>query len=143
MDFIKQSRVARISLANGDTEELLVTPIGTNLYQLEESSLFGEVQYHDVIVTETQDNGVLQLLQIAKSSGLKTASWILPETAFESPTLKALLDRVMAVGGNWERAFGGMLTLHLPPLEVPSIVNEVKVFVQVLSGQATPPAEKS
>ena len=29
----------------------------------------------------------------------------------------------MAVGGNWERILGGVLTLHLPPHERDAIVN--------------------
>jgi hypothetical protein len=30
----------------------------------------------------------------------------------------------MAVGGNWERIFGGVLLLHLPPAEYDLLVGE-------------------
>lgn len=131
----EQPRAALIAFGDGDTEELLVTPVGRNLYRLEESSLLGEVQYHDVIETETLPDGGLRLVRVAAPSGLKAASWVVPENVFESPVLKGLLDRVMAVGGNWERTFGGVLTLHLPPVEEASIVHDVKGFFSTLPGQ--------
>jgi hypothetical protein len=135
MGYAEKPRAAQITLGDGDTEELLVTPVGPNLYRLEESSLLGEVQYHDVIEAETLSDGGLRLVRVATPSGLKTASWVLPENVFESPVLKGLLDRVMAVGGNWERTFGGVLTLHLPPVEEASIVHGVKAFLSTLPGQ--------
>ncbi len=44
----------RISFQDGDNEGLLVTPMGANLYRMEESSILGEVKYHDIIETEPQ-----------------------------------------------------------------------------------------
>lgn len=144
MGSAEKPRAVQITLADGDMEELLVTSVGPNLYRLEESSLFGEVQYHDVIEAETVSDGSLQLLRIATPSGLKTASWVLPERAFDSPILAALLNRVMTIGGNWERTFGGMLMLHLPSAEESSIINEMKTFLGALPGQpATQPSGES
>ena len=135
MGSAEKARTTQITLADGDTEELLVTQVGPNLYRVEESSLLGEVQYHDVIEAETLSEGGLRLIRVATPSALKTVSWVLPESAFESPILKALLDRVMAVGGNWERTFGGMLTLHLPSAEEDSIVSEAQAFLRLLPDQ--------
>lgn len=120
------ARVFHISLAEGDTEELVATPAGLNLYRLEESSLFGEVQYHDIIEAETLPDGGLRLVRVAATSGLETVSWILPEGLFNSPVLRGLLAKVLAVGGNWERTFGAVLTLHVPPLEAASIVHDLR-----------------
>lgn len=61
------------------------------------------------------------MLRVAAPSGLKTVSWVLPETPFESPLLCGLLDKVMVFGGNWERMVGGMLTVHVPPVAEQSI----------------------
>jgi len=107
-----------------DEETLLVTPMGSSLYRMEESSALGEVSYHDVIEAELQTDGTLRFQRIFTPSGLKTVSWILSQTLVESPALSVLLERVMAVGGFWERLFGGVLILHLPPTEHDLIVGE-------------------
>ena len=60
----EQSRVAQITFSDGDYEKLLVTPVGPNLYKMEESSILGEVKYHDIIETETIAEGMLRCLRI-------------------------------------------------------------------------------
>jgi hypothetical protein len=118
MTFDSNARAIKIFLSEGDSEELLVSPASDRKhYRLEESSLFGELRYHDIISADTQPDGSLRLLQVEVPSDLKSISWILPEHAFELPSLSALLQTVIASGGNWERTFGGMLTLHVPPAE--------------------------
>jgi hypothetical protein len=104
------------------SETLLVTPVGPNLYRMEESAVLGDVFYHDVIETELQADGTVRFLRVFTPSGLTKECWVISHSVQESPDLSALLDRVMAVGGNWERIFGGALTLHLPPQERDSIV---------------------
>jgi hypothetical protein len=121
-------RATQIALSEGDCEELLVTLVGPNLYRLEESSLLGEVMYHDVIEAEARTDGSLRLLRVVKPSGLKTASWILIESLFEASALTALLDKVVALGGNWEKTFGGMLTVHIPSAQESSIMGEFNAF---------------
>lgn len=48
-----QSRTAWIDFGNGVREDLLVLPLGGNLYRLEESPALGEASYHDTIEAET------------------------------------------------------------------------------------------
>jgi hypothetical protein len=132
-------RATQIALSEGDREELLITPISHNLYRLEESSLLGEVMYHDVIEAETQTDGSLRLVRVVTPSGLKTASWILAESLFESPALTALLDKVVVLGGNWERTFGGMLMVHVPSAEESSIVSEFNALFSKLPQGASQP----
>jgi hypothetical protein len=112
----------RISFRDSD-ETLLVTPIAQNLYRMEESAVLGEVFYHDVIETELQTDGTVRFLRVLAPSGLTTLSGIVSRPVLESPAISALLERVMAVGGNWERKFGGVLILHLPPQERDPIVD--------------------
>ncbi len=128
MDLPKQPYITRVSLSDGDSEELLVTEVDFNLYRLEESSLFGEVNYHDIIETELESDGTLRLLRVVASSGLKTVGWIAADAQLNSPGLKLLLDKVMNVGGNWERTFGGVLTIHLPPATADAIIGEFNSF---------------
>jgi hypothetical protein len=105
----------RIVLANGDTEELLVTPLGGDLYRLEESSLLGEARYHDVIRAKRLDDGGLQFSAVETPSGLVMQSWILSEQIINTSDFQDILEQVMTSGGNWEQAFGGLLLVHTPP----------------------------
>lgn len=109
MGSAEKPRAAQITLGDGVTEELLVTPVEPNLYRLEESSLVDEVQSHDVREAKTLSDGGLRLVRVA-TIRIETASCVLPENVFESLVLQALLDRVMSIGGNWERMLGGVLT---------------------------------
>ena len=66
-----------IRTATGDSERLLLTPVGENLFRVEESSFITDAVYRDVIrATETQD-GALLFVEIAERSPLVTKSWIL------------------------------------------------------------------
>ena len=111
----------QISFPDSD-ETLLVTPIGPNLYRMEESTVLGEASYHDVIETELQSDGTTRFLRVFAPSGLVTMSVVVSLPRLESSAMSSLLERVMAVGGNWERKFGGVLILHLPPQERDPIV---------------------
>ena len=113
-----------MSFQDGDSETLLVTPMGQNLYRMEESSLLGEVSYHDVVEAEPQPDGLLRFLRVSTPSELKRVSWMLPPSLTESPNLSVLLGKVLAAGGNWERVFGGCLIVHLPPAEFDTLVQD-------------------
>ncbi len=113
----EKAHEVKLSFQEGDSETLLVTPLGRDLYRLEESSVFGEVSYHDVIETQPNTDGTLRFRRLVTPSGLITVSWILAKTLIESPALSPLLGEVIAVGGNWERLLGGCLILHLPHAE--------------------------
>ncbi len=137
MNFREQTAEVQISFHHGRSEGLLVTPLGPNLYRLEESSVFGEASYHDVVEAEPQTDGTLRFMRVLTPSGLKTVTWVLAETLLESPALSALLERVIAVGGNWERIFGGTLIVHLPPSEQEIIVGEFNSLFSQPPGAAS------
>ena len=108
-------REVRLLYEGGDSESALVTPLGANRYRLEENLLLGEATYHDILEAEAQADGTLRYLRVAEPSGLKTESWILSKTLIESPDLTKLLERVDAAGGRWERVYGGVLIVSVPP----------------------------
>lgn len=116
----------RITFDNGDSEELLVTPLGGDLYRLEESSLFGEAMYQDVIKAKHLEDGGLQFSSVETRSGMAVQSWILSEGVITDAPFQSILRDVMAAGGNWEQAFGGLLLIHTPP----DIANEIFARVQ-------------
>jgi hypothetical protein len=104
-----------IRTATGDSETLLLTPVGENLFRIEESSFVTDAVYRDVIrVTETQD-GALLFVEIAERSPLVTNSWILSQDLIQSDAVQAVLKRIMEQGGNWEQVFGGGLIVHTSP----------------------------
>lgn len=130
----EQEHEVQMIYQNGDSEGLLVTLVGRNLYRLESSSFFDEAHYHDVVEAEPQPNGTLRFIRLVTPSGLKTMSCILPRFQTESPKLTLFLDEVMAVGGHWERIFGGVLILSLPPAEHDRIVAKLEnLFREVQS----------
>jgi hypothetical protein len=98
------------------SETLRVVSLGENRYRLEDTSfLVGDVFYGDVVELARRPDGATAFVRVISRSGLKITSAILTAAMQESPGLQSVLDRVMALGGNWERAFGGILVVHLPP----------------------------
>jgi len=127
----------QMTFQDGSSERLQVTPLTPNLYRLEVSSVVGEASYHDIVETEPQIDGTLRFIRVVTPSGLKTVSWILPKIQIESPALSALLDRVISVGGFWERIFGGVLLVHLPPAELDNIIGQFDSFFSQPHGSAS------
>ena len=123
------SREVRLSFNPGDSETILVTLIGTNRYRMEESSIFGEANFHDVIEAVPESDGTLRFLRVLNPSELKTTSWILSQTYIES---LADFRKVVALGGNWERLLGGVLILHLPAAEHDQLLAEFKLCLDQL-----------
>lgn len=122
----KQAR--EISYPDGSSEGLLVSPVGTNLYRLEESSLLGEADFGDVIEAEPTQEGGLLFKRVAVPSGMTTVNCILTPEQMQAPGLQPLLDRIMSLGGNWERALDGLLMIHLPKSVDLNIEAEVKAL---------------
>jgi hypothetical protein len=119
-----EPREVRLLYEGGDSESALVTRLGANRYRLEENLLLGEATYHDVLEADAQADGTLRYLRVAEPSGLKTESWILSKALIESPQLTKLLGRVDAAGGRWERVFGGVLFVSVPPTSA-GIIDEI------------------
>ena len=108
---------------SGTQETLLVTAVGQNVYRLEESSFCGDVFYRDIIEIAHQSDGTNLFKRMISRSGFKVTQWVLGREIAESEALTALLARIMALGGNWERLFKGILIVHLP-LDTPMDINQ-------------------
>lgn len=124
-----EKQTLEILYADGSSEGLLVSPIGPNLYRLEESSLLGEASFGDVIEAEPTQEGGLLFKCVAASSEMTTVNCVLTSEQMNAPGLQPLLDRIMSLGGNWERAFDGLLMIHLPK----SVHLDVEAEVKALS----------
>jgi hypothetical protein len=112
--FSGDDRRRLIVFENGDSESLLVMPTGPDLFLLEESFIFAEGRFHDVIRASSKEDGSLLFHEIVSASGLHTEQRILSKSLTESAEVQDLLAWVMSVGGMWEQYFGGVLLFHVP-----------------------------
>jgi hypothetical protein len=111
--------------ATGDSERLLLTPVGENLFRVEESSFVTDAVYRDIIrATETQDSALL-FVEITERSPLVTNSWILSQELIQSDAVQSVLKQVMDQGGNWEQVFGGGLIVHTSPTTAKEIEEQI------------------
>lgn len=90
----------RVRFAGGDSEDLLLTPVGDDLYRLEESSLLREARYMDVIRASRLDDGGLLFLGVETPSDLVHQEWLLSKEIINAPAFRSILERVMEFGGN-------------------------------------------
>ena len=121
-----EKKTLEISYPDGSSEGLLVSPVGPNLYRLEESSMLGEAVFGDVIEAVPMHEGGLLFKRVASPSGMTTVNCILTPEQMQAPGLQPLLDGIMSLGGNWERALDGLLMVHLPPSVALDIEAEIK-----------------
>ncbi len=96
-------------------ETVLTTPLGGNLFRMEESAVFGEAVFGDVVEAVPMEEGRFRFVTVRTGSDLKSEVWILSRQASESEEVKLFLKLVVAAGGNWEHYMGGVFRLHLPP----------------------------
>lgn len=120
----------RIYFDNGDSETLILTPLGDDLYMLEESSFLGEAMYKAVIRGTPREGGNLLFVSIERPSGLVTQSCLLSPDIIDSSDFASILEQIMEVGGNWERAFGGILLVHAPEGRMQEITDRIKALTE-------------
>lgn len=100
----------------GVTTSACIKAVGARQYQLMTIPLLIEsAQYLDVIEADRKADGSLKFCRVVKASNYQVYDYILPDSYFTELKLVAILKRVTAVGGYWERVFGGCLLICLPP----------------------------
>jgi hypothetical protein len=105
-----------VSFPNDTTEDLLLTHVEGNHYRVESSSWLSDprVFYGDIIEVNPKGENSADFVRIVKRSGFRVSCCLVGQKTIESPLFQVLLNKIMQVGGNWERAFGGGLIVHLP-----------------------------
>ena len=97
------------------SEQLALMRLGDNLYRLEFSRLCAKhPSFGDVIECATLPDGDLKFRRIVKRANYQRLDFVISREVAESERLAQFLEGVMALGGNWERTFGGWLVLFLP-----------------------------
>ena len=105
-----------VSFADGATEDIPLTHVEGNQYRIEFSSMLSNprVFYGDVIEINRTGEKSADFVRIVKRSGFLVSCRLVGQKTVESPLFQLLLDKIMQLGGNYERAFGGVLIAHLP-----------------------------
>lgn len=114
-----------IRYEGGDSERLMLTAVGPDLYRLEESSFAGDAVYGDIIRADRSSNGDLTFRDIVERSPLVTQSWIISADVLSTERIKKILSTVIDAGGMWEQAFGGLLMIHAPENIAKAIFDEI------------------
>jgi hypothetical protein len=96
-------------------EQLSLTPLGDRLYRLALSRLCAShPTMGDIIECDSLPGGRLKFRRIVKRAGFQRLEFLIHREVAESERLARFLDKVISMGGNWERNFGGWLVLFLP-----------------------------
>ncbi|HEX6533509.1 MAG TPA: hypothetical protein VF041_02875 [Gemmatimonadaceae bacterium] len=113
---------AQIQFRTDDTfaEGIFVELLGPGLYRLEETPALANggadpIHAGDVVELEALPDGSHRLVRVVTRSPMRHYQWVVPRELVESGELRDFLDAVENEGGSWERVFGGVLYVHLPP----------------------------
>lgn len=71
--------------------------------------------FGDVIEVDAGAHGGLRFVRVAEKGGWRTYDFMLPKESIESDRIADIQERILSLGGHWERVFGGILLLCLPP----------------------------
>lgn len=98
------------------TVTLELAQVGSRLFRIGSVPIMVEAaSFGDVIEVEPSADGGLRFVRVAEAGGWRTYDFMLPAELIESERITTIQDRVLSLGGHWERVFGGILLLCLPP----------------------------
>ena len=99
------------------TATLLEAPLGERMFRIESVPVMLEehVSYGDTIEADATLDGGLRFIRVTKRGGWRTYDFLLSSDLVESDHIVTIQNRVLSHGGHWERVFGGLLFLCLPP----------------------------
>jgi hypothetical protein len=123
------SRRRTIRFPEDFSEDLLVEEVGPDRFLLAETSIFGPARYHDVICATALEDGSLLFQSVVERSSFVSGTYLLSEKVCDSVEMKEILSDVLKLGGCWERAFGGLLIINLPPTEFEGIELRIKSLI--------------
>lgn len=107
---------------DGDNWRLLSTPLATS----------SSVRRDDVVLLR-EDGKIFRFESIAKPAPYVTLELMMSESVIRAEGLRALFERVDESGGQWERAHGGVVLLHV----LPEHVKEIESMRDALSAEGT------
>ncbi|HEX7809877.1 MAG TPA: hypothetical protein VF608_14170 [Thermoanaerobaculia bacterium] len=106
----------RILFDDGVCEDVEAEPVDAIRYRLLWSPLSSSTNAKLGDVVElTPEGEIWRFVRIAEASPLETMQMVLSRELAESSAFHDLLNFVRDIGGEWEKAFGGIVFLHFPP----------------------------
>jgi len=91
------------------------TPMGSNLYRLEEGFLCGPISFGDVIeALPTDREGILLFRRRVKRTGLRRNCYIIPHELVDKPSFADLTEEIEHLGGFAAVDFKGLFLVYLP-----------------------------
>lgn len=115
-------------------ESILVTPLSSDTFRLEETPLSEEgLSFGDVIRVEKVETGQHKFVQVVSKAEYQSYRWLLSQRVVESLEFKAFCETIMRAGGMWERALGGLVIVHIPPGEDLEPEVEIEKIISRLS----------
>jgi hypothetical protein len=93
-----------------------VVKVGDRLYRLQKFPVGVEsVNFADIVEADMVGDRLLRVQRVVEKSRWLVYDFILSEQASSSSGVEAVLERVTQLGGHWEKVFGGVLIICLPP----------------------------
>jgi hypothetical protein len=114
---MKESIIRDISIesSNGVMEKIGAEQVSDDSYMLLENPLFScRFNYGTIVKAQPNDKGELILVHIVKASNYKTRKFLLSSYAKDCDFSKSIGDPVIAAGGTWEVAMGGIAFINIP-----------------------------
>jgi hypothetical protein len=106
-------RDIKIESSTGIVENIGAEQVGERTYMLLENPLFScHINYGTVVKAVPNDKGELVMAGIAKQSDYKTRQFLLSANAKECDFVKKIGNPIIAAGGTWEVAMGGIAFIH-------------------------------
>jgi hypothetical protein len=113
---MKESVIKDISIESslGAIERIGAEQVSSDTYMLLETPLFScRINYGTIVKALPNDKGELIFVRIVKASNYKTRKFLLSSSAKDSDFSKRIGHPIIAAGGTWEVAMGGIAFIHI------------------------------
>lgn len=102
--------------SEGITASAFVEDLGDRRYRLLSVPPFAEsASFLDIIEAETAADGKLRFQRVVERSGWRVFDFMLSREFIASGKLEPILAKADEIGAHWERVFGGVLFICVPP----------------------------
>ena len=94
-----------------------VARVGKNEVRLDNVPflLLDFIGYRDIIEVDENPDGSLTFVRLSQRSGWQTHNFVLSHQQADDPLFLEVCKRADAAGAHWERIFGGLVFVCVPP----------------------------
>jgi hypothetical protein len=132
----KEQIKAKILFETGWCGTLCLTPIGPNLYRVEETPIIsGEVKYFDIIETKKQNDGTLLFKRVVEKSKFRAFGYLIALDVIRSKQFQMFWTKILQEGGYCETVFGGCVFIYLLPDSKIDPESEIKTIIDGLKAE--------